>query len=304
MKITNLLLITFGIMSCSGNEQILQDEEDSKTVIEAVIPSYEKSTVSRTIVDLSSKNVIWDSGDEIGLYANDGNFAASARFKILNGGSNVGTFVNKFFKLNSNQDYYSLYPYDYSADIDHAILNYEGQKQTQNNATSQLAQYNYLFGSLKTDGTGKGSIDFHLVGALVEVDLQVAAGTYSGIDFTSSSKSFITRGELNMENGIFTPTTTTKTFSISFGPGIKLETDGVLTFYFMLPPTDLSGSKISLNLHNTGSTSYPSSFTGEKIESGKYYSYSCNASKPGSSIGINLEDDQMVEDEYDINAHY
>ena len=131
-----------------------------------------------------------------------------------------------------------------------------------------------MYGTLATDGAGKGSVSFKNLGSVMQLRLTVSNGaTYTGIDITSNGTEFITKGKACMTDGSITATETSSSIHLDFESGITLNAGDVLTANILVAPVDMSGSNLTITLTDTEEKTYEVTTAGKNMVQGKAYLY-------------------------------
>ena len=111
----------------------------------------------------------WSNGDQIGIYYLDGDITAHAGFGILSGGGTTGTFTNSAFSLHPSSTYYGFFPFNESATVSEAPVDFTGQRQIESGSAAHLGTKNYMYSVVNTDGEGDAQINFHNLGSVMAI---------------------------------------------------------------------------------------------------------------------------------------
>ena len=242
--------------------------------ITATIPTYPFDDGTRVNISDDLQTFTWSDNDKLGIYYSDYTVNAFVGFQIKQGGSSTGSFENKVFALNPSTTYYAFYPFNANAIVDEAPVDFTGQVQNGNGSASHLGAYNFMYGTLATDGDGKGSVSFKNLGSVMQLRLTVFKGaTYTGIDITSNGTEFITKGTASMIDGSITATETSSSIHLVFQNGITLNVGDVLTANILVAPVDMSGSNLTITLIDTEEKTYEVTTAGKNMLQGKAYLY-------------------------------
>ena len=249
--------------------------------LQASIPAYPFDDGTRVSISNDLQAFTWNDGDQIGLYYLDGDITAHAGFGIVSGGSSTGTFTNSAFSLHPNSTYYGFYPFNESATVNEAPVDFTGQRQIVSGSAAHLGAMNYMYAVVNTDAVGDARINFQNLGSVMAIRLEApATDKYSSLEIRSNDAQFITKGNASMTDGTVTPTETSNSISLYLGfigDGISMTKGDLLTFYLLTAPVDLSGSTLSFVFHKPKEgSSFPLPFanmTGKNMQAGRAYLY-------------------------------
>ena len=240
----------------------------------ATIPTYPFEDGTRVNISEDLQTFTWSDGDKLGLYYQGSNSTAHAAFSIINGGGSTGNFENEAFILKSSSTYYAFYPFNESATIASAPVDFTGQVQNGNGSAAHLGAYNYMYSTVNTDASGNASIQFKNLGSVMQLQLTVSnSATYTGIDITSNGTEFITKGTASMIDGSIIATNTSASIHLDFQNGITLNAGDVLTANILVAPVDMSGSTLTIALINVDNDEFEVTTEGKNMFQGKAYLY-------------------------------
>ena len=183
--------------------------------LQASIPAYPFDDGTRVSISNDLQAFTWNDGDQIGLYYLDGDITAHAGFGIVSGGSSTGTFTNSAFSLHPNSTYYGFYPFNESATVNEAPVDFTGQRQIVSGSAAHLGAMNYMYAVVNTDAVGDARINFQNLGSVMAIRLEApATDKYSSLEIRSNDAQFITKGNASMTDGTVTPTETSNSISL------------------------------------------------------------------------------------------
>ena len=274
-KLFLLAMVTIALVGCTDDLE-RRGSYSPEGGLQATIPAYPFDGGTRVSISDDLQTFTWSNGDQIGIYYLDGNITAHAGFGILTGGGTTGTFTNSAFSLHPSSTYYGFYPFDETASVGAAPVDFTGQVQTVDESAAHLGAMNYMYSVVNTDEEGNAQITFHNLGAVMAIRMYMpASDVYSSLEIYSDNEDFISTGEANMTDGIIYPTTRTNNISLSFGTdGLTLNNMIPMTFYLLTAPVDMSESNLTFILHAKDGTNYNiDTRTGKNMKAGRAYLY-------------------------------
>ena len=268
--------------------------------LQATIPAYPFDDGTRVSISNDLQTFTWSNNDQIGLYYLDGDITAHAGFGIVTGGSTTGTFTNSAFYLHPSSTYYGFYPFNESATVNEAPVDFIGQRQIESGSAAHLGAMNYMYSVVNTDTEGDAQIYFQNLGSVMVIRLIApATDKYSSLEIRSNDAQFITKGNASMTDGTVTPTETSNSISLYLGfigDGISMTKGDLLTFYLLTAPVDLSGKTLYFVFHKPKEgtlTPTPLPFanmTGKNMLPGRAYLYDLtNREAPYVTFGASDE---------------
>lgn len=275
-----LLGLFAGACLCACTSEL--DEFSGGTVqddssLKASIPAYTFESETRVAISNDLQNFTWASGDQLGLYYNDGATAAAARFTVLQGGSSTGSFSNAAFALNENTTYYAFYPFDMNAMVTSANVDFRNQKQTANASAAHLGAYNYMVATAATDSNGETAIAFQNIGAVMQAVLTMPeTATLTSLTVTSDGTPFITKGTASMKTGTITGKENSKTVTLALD-NISVNKGATLTANLLVAPVNMYGSTLRFSLTGSNGFIYSVNIAGKNMSAGKAYRYTGSA---------------------------
>ena len=288
-KLFLLAMVTIALAGCTDDLE-RRSSYSPEGGLQATIPAYPFDDGTRVSISEDLQTFTWSNGDQIGIYYLDGDITAHAGFGILTGGGTTGTFTNSAFSLHPSSTYYGFFPFDETASVSSAPVDFTGQVQTVNGSAAHLGAKNYMYSVVNTDGEGDAQINFHNLGSVMVI--RVAAPetkTYSSLEIYSNNANFITKGNVSMTDGTVTPTETSNSIILSFGTtGISMIKGDLMNLYLLTAPVDLSESTLYFTLHikKVATTVSYAHRTGKNMQAGRAYLYDfTNREAPYVTLG-------------------
>ena len=280
---TKLFLLAMATMALAGCTDDLERRSSYSPEggLQATIPTYPFDDGTRVNISNDLQTFTWSNGDQIGIYYLDGDITAHAGFGILSGGGTTGTFTNSAFSLHPSSTYYGFFPFNESATVSEAPVDFTGQRQIESGSAAHLGTKNYMYSVVNTDGEGNAQIQFHNLGSVMVIRLKApATEKYSSLEIRSNNANFTTKGNASMTDGTVTPTETSNSIRLSLGfigDGLSMTQGDLLTFYLLTAPVDLSGSTLYFVLHRPKEGSMQplpfANMTGKDMKAGRAYLY-------------------------------
>ena len=274
-KLFLLAMVTMVLAGCTDDLE-RRSSYSPEGGLQATIPAYPFDDGTRVSISEDLQTFTWSDGDQIGIYYLDGDITAHAGFGILTGGGTTGTFTNSAFSLHPSSTYYGFFPFNESATVSEAPVDFTGQVQTVNGSAAHLGAKNYMYSVVNTDGEGDAQINFHNLGSVMVIRVEAPdTKTYSSLEIYSNNANFITKGNVSMTDGTVTPTETSNSIILSFGTtGISMIKGDLMNLYLLTAPVDLSESTLYFTLHVKKLNSVPfANMTGKDMQPGRAYLY-------------------------------
>ena len=252
-------LFAMAIQSCSDLDSEIQTESGKSHVFFSV-DEFTSADGTRTNIDPSQNYLVtWAEGDIIGIFPREGD---QEPFVIPEEqiGQSKASFDGGYWALKDGKSYNAYYPFSRqnfaSADSKTRIpVSYLGQTQT--GETCGVGKYDYLYSDWQTSAGGASvKFKFHHLGAFLVLSLPLPAdATYETLTLKTENDVIPTKGcyDLTSDAPAFVATATTSTLSLQLN-NYKGTAGKTATFYMMLPPMDLSGESLKVEL-STGSYS-------------------------------------------------
>ena len=266
-----MLLLFFSLVlltSCSQDENGFIPAEEGNTNashLSVTIPAFTPADGTRSTVN-TDYTCSWQAGDKIGMFAHrmgtETTNASQVCFVLSDGaGSNTATFTGGIgwkMSVSGMYQYVAYFPYNEINADEKINLIYNGQTQAVNGSTADLGKFDFMFSNM-TAPSAPEQANFELkhINALLNLELAVPEA-YQDRTFT---KVVLTSED---ENKIFTDTAvysvalqdiqtihTTNTLEFSLGEegqGFKVDGEGKLNIYMMMPPISLEDKEIKVEL--------------------------------------------------------
>lgn len=252
-------LFAMAIQSCSDLDSEIQTESGKSHVFFSV-DEFTSADGTRTNIDPSQNYLVtWAEGDAIGIFPREGD---QEPFVIPEEqiGQSKASFDGGYWALKDGKSYNAYYPFSRqnfaSADSKTRIpVSYLGQTQT--GKTCGVGKYDYLYSDWQTSAGGASiKFKFHHLGAFLVLSLPLPAdATYETLILKTENDVIPTKGcyDLTSDAPSFVATEKASSLSLQLNnfTGVSGET---ATFYMMVPPMDLSGESLKVEL-STGSYS-------------------------------------------------
>ena len=253
------LLSMIALVSCTVEPLDIQDEvsgDFEKVIIRAhdlVWADTPATKTSLTISDTDGAVFSWAAGDIVGIYPDVG---TQVRFPIVEGlGENtqVAKFTGGGWAVKGAHQYMAYYPFIPDMDLDKTAIpvDYTGQVQDGNASTSHLSPFDYMAAAASAPSDGEISFDFKHLGALLMLNLTVPkVGEYSTLTLTCHEVPFVTKGTIDITATTpeITPTDWSNEFVIYLNNLTTTQANENVVIYTMIPPVDMSGQTITVNL--------------------------------------------------------
>ena len=274
-KLFLLAMVTIALAGCTDDLE-RRSSYSPEGGLQATIPAYPFDDGTRVNISNDLQTFTWSNGDQIGIYYLDGDITAHAGFGILSGGGTTGTFTNSAFSLHPSSTYYGFFPFNESATVSEAPVDFTGQRQIESGSAAHLGTKNYMYSVVNTDGEGNAQIQFHNLGSVMVIRVEAPdTKTYSSLEIHSNNAVFTTKGNASMTDGTVTPTETSNSIILSFGTtGISMIKGDLMNLYLLTAPVDLSESTLYFTLHVKKLNSVPfANMTGKDMQPGRAYLY-------------------------------
>ncbi|MBQ6577702.1 MAG: BspA family leucine-rich repeat surface protein [Bacteroidales bacterium] len=212
-----------------------------------------QTKTSLTINENDGAVFSWAAGDIVGIYPDVG---TQVRFPIVEGlgnNTNVAKFTGGGWAVKGAHEYMAYYPFIPDMDLDKTAVpaDYTGQIQDGNNSTSHLSPFDYMAAAASAPTDGEISFDFKHLGALLMLNLTVPKiGEYTTLVLTCHGVPFVTKGTIDItaENPEITPTDWNNEFIINLNNLTTTQANENVVIYALIPPVDMSGQTITVNL--------------------------------------------------------
>ena len=234
------------LASCTDEVQELAGEQ-SQALKQIVMTTqdFQPETDSRTVYQVADGAVkcTWAENDTVGVFPDKG---AQAYFPMaLGAGTKNATFDGEGWALKDGRTYGAYYPFVGAMYLDRNAVpvSYTGQKQVGNGSMAHLGDYDYMVATPTAPEFGSAQFMFKHLSALVQLKITVPQpATFTSVKLVTDTKAFAVEGKVDImaETPGITPVTTSKEFVLNLQDVATTKENEVVTFYFMLPPADLS----------------------------------------------------------------
>lgn len=267
-----IILLSLLVSCTPTSDDILLEEEITK--VEFMLPDSSISADSRmNIVVGSGVKYNWTNTDSIGIFPDDG-YQVAFPLKTT-GESSSATFTGGGWALKAGSTYAAYYPFEYNNRRSDSIpVSYLGQKQIGNNSTGLADKYNYMYAI--GDKTGDNALTFKMLrlGRFIILKFAVPEPTtLSSVKLTAPEDVFITQGYFNLWDNphIIEPLQTSNSLTIDLEDVKTTEADEEVTVYFFMPPVDLSGKTLALEITDENNVKIQYTVAGKDMTDSKAY---------------------------------
>ena len=254
MKTKTLSLLAsialLSLVSCTDEVQELAGEQ-SQALKQIVMTTqdFQPETDSRTVYQIADGAVkcTWATNDTVGVFPNEG---AQVYFPMTSGaGTKNATFDGKGWALKDGYTYGAYYPFiaDILLDRNAVPVSYTGQTQVGNGSMAHLGDYDYMVATPTAPEFGSAQFMFKHLSALVQLKVTVPQpATFTSVKLVTDTKAFAVKGKVDVmaKSPVITPVTSNSEVVLSLQNVATTKENEVVTFYFMLPPADLSGKTL------------------------------------------------------------
>ena len=266
------------------SEVVPTAEGGSVDYISMTVPDIEiddATTRSKLVDDGTDLKFVWQEKDAIGVVPMNG---LPLKFPIHaeNAQKNTAVFDGGDWALKTDTKYAAFFPFDKKIsekDIRHIPIDYTGQTQ------ANWMKYDFLATGAVQPNDGAVKFTMKRLSAILKIQAAFYAFNISTIRYATlvaPEPLFGVKGTLDLSGSepVYTPEGLTKFINTDIGVEKSLSSSSgtiVFTFYFMIPPTDLSGKELKLIFNSDLGTAEEASFTGQNYEAGKAYSINVSA---------------------------
>ena len=244
--LASAVLLSMAFAACTDEmqeEAILQPQALKQIVM--TTQDFQPEVAGRTVYQIADGAVkcTWAAHDTVGVFPNKG---AQAYFPMSSGaGTKNATFDGEGWALKDGSTYGAYYPFIGELFLDrHAVpVSYMGQKQVGNASLAHLGDYDYMVAPPATPEFGSAQFMFKHLSALVQLKITVPQPVKChSLKLVAEGNVFAVEGKVDImaTTPRITPITTTKEIMLDLQDVATTEKNQVLTFYLMLPPTNLS----------------------------------------------------------------
>lgn len=225
--------------------------------------------------DVATLKYLWSETDSVGIFPENG---SQIYFSMAEGvGQSVATFDGGGWALKKSSAYYSYFPFvpDYYVDKEAIPVSFENQVQTGNGNLSNASLGNHCFMVAKgvADETTGGLIfEYERLQVPFIFRIPVKAGTYTSLDICAGDDVIAVSGTMNaisldkvINNAVYDDHLTVSL------EGVTFTSDETLIVFATLPPFDIFGKQLTLNLKRDDGIVATSSVFGKKYSLGTVY---------------------------------
>ena len=234
------------LASCTDEVQELAGEQ-SQALKQIVMTTqdFQPEADSRTVYQVADGAVkcTWAENDTVGVFPDKG---AQAYFPMaLGAGTKNATFDGEGWALKDGRTYGAYYPFVGAMYLDRNAVpvSYAGQTQTGNGSMAHLGDYDYMVAAPTAPEFGSAQFMFKHLSALAQLKITVPQPTtFTSVKLVTDTKAFAVEGKVDImaETPGITPVTTSTEMVLNLQDVATTKENEVVTFYFMLPPADLS----------------------------------------------------------------
>ena len=197
-----LLGLLVGLSSCVAEKTDIDSLGQEIMQVSVEMKAMElEGMESRLAYDTSTKKLLWELGDTLGIFPNVG---GQVEFPIAS--NSVGTTYAKFdgggWALRSNYSYSAYYPFNfYNRNVKAVPFSYMGQVQDGDNSVVHMGDYLFLASAPMT--AQNGALDFNLghLGNIIELALTLpVATTYTSLAVYTNSEIFPVNVTFNLQS--------------------------------------------------------------------------------------------------------
>ena len=238
------------LASCTDEVQELAGEQ-SQALKQIVMTTqdFQPEAGSRTVYQVADGAVkcTWAENDTVGVFPDKG---AQAYFPMaLGAGTKNATFDGEGWALKDGRTYGAYYPFVGAMYLDRNAVpvSYAGQTQTGNGSMAHLGDYDYMVATPTAPEFGSAQFMFKHLSALAQLKITVPQPTtFTSVKLVTDTKAFAVEGKVDImaETPGITPVTSSTEMVLNLQDVATTKENEVVTFYFMLPPADLSGKTL------------------------------------------------------------
>ena len=254
MKTKSLHLLAsallFAFVSCTNEmQEVAGEQSQALKQIVMTTQDFQSEADGRTVYQIADGAVkcTWAENDTVGVFPNEG---AQAYFPMASGaGTKNATFDGKGWALKDGYTYGAYYPCIGKFYLDrHAVpVSYTGQTQVGNGSMAHLGDYDYMVATPTAPEFGSAQFMFKHLSALVQLKITVPQPvTFTSVKLVTDTKAFAVEGKVDImaDAPVITPTAPANELVLNLQNVATTEENEEVTFYFMLPPADLSGKAL------------------------------------------------------------
>ena len=230
-------------------QELAGEQSQAMKQIVMTTEDFQPEAGSRTVYQIADGAVkcTWAANDTVGVFPDEG---AQAYFPMASGtGTKNASFDGKGWALKDGRTYGAYYPCigKFYLDRNAVPVSYTGQTQTGNASMEHLGAYDYMVATPTAPEFGSAQFMFKHISALVQLKLTIPQpATLTSVKLVTDTKAFAVEGTMDImaDAPSITPVTTSTEVVLSLQNVATTKENEVVTFYFMLPPADLSGKTL------------------------------------------------------------
>ena len=231
----------------------------------------------------------WALGDVLGIYPIGGD---QVSFPISDGaGSKEAKFDGGSWALRAAVQYAAYYPFNaanYHIAQTEIPVSLIGQTQDGNNSLRTASSFDFQAAAATTpNSNGSVMLSFQHLCSFMKLKLTVQKpGTYTHVKVTSDNAPFGTKAkyDLTLETPYLMATETSASVEMDLNNITTMSDDELVTIYCLAVPTDLSGSKLSIELTDSNGKIHKSAedVSGKTMVAGHMYGYAASIAITGT----------------------
>ena len=261
------------------SEVVPTAEGGSVDYISMTVPDIEiddAATRSKLIDDGTELKFVWQENDAIGVVPMNGR-PLSFPIHAENAQKNTAVFDGGDWALKTDTKYAAFFPIgakNQDTDIRHIAIDYTGQTQ------ANWMKYDFLATGAVQPKDGAVKFTMKRLSAILKINVEFGSDNINTVRYATlvaPEPLFGVKGTLDLSGSepVYTPEGRTKFINTDIGVEKSFSSSSekiVFTFYFMIPPTNLSGKQLRLILNSDSGTAKEATFNGQNYEAGKAYS--------------------------------
>ena len=238
------------LASCTDEVQELAgDQSQALKQIVMTTQDFQPEADSRTVYQVADGAVTctWATNDTVGVFPDKG---GQVYFPMTSGaGTKNASFNGGGWSLTDGSVYSAYYPFIGAMYLDRNAVpvNYTGQTQVGNGSMAHLGDYDYMVATPTAPEFGSAQFMFKHLSALVQLKITVPQpATFSSVKLVTDTQAFAVKGKVDVmaKSPVITPVTPANEMVLNLKNVATTKENEVVTFYFMLPPADLSGKTL------------------------------------------------------------
>ena len=259
------LMVVAAIISCTVSEQPdkLADGDFESVVMKASAFEWAEGVATKTHIS-GDASFTWADGDLVGIYPDVG---TQVRFPIVGmegERSDRANFTGGGWAVKNASRYMAYYPFISDMELDKTAVpvDYTSQCQDGLNSAAHLNAYDFMAAASVAPSNGEIAFDFNHMSSFLRLDLTVPkVGEYNTLTLTCQGGRFATKGTVDISAAApaITPTHWSPEFVVNLQNFTTTTVNQQVSIYLLIPPVDLSGCTVRVNLrgrHSDCETSF------------------------------------------------